>query len=151
MEANSMDPLESVNALITGWRDNNRLLIRSHVTHDFKIEGVFTIPLSLEAYLQLAETFHRAFSDLQQHLTDIRIEGDSIHAHLHVSGTHTGPLANLIVTLPAISPTGKSFAINDIPIEYVIVNNKVARVIGNDVAQQKCLSLYEQLGVLLPS
>lgn len=146
-----MNGLDSVNALVMGWRDNNRLMIRKHVTHDFVIQGVFTIPLSLDTYIQLAESFHKAFPDMQQYITDIHVDGDVIHACLHVSGTHKGSLPNLIPTLPAISATGKTFAIHDIPVTYVISNNKVARVIGNEIAQQKCLSLYDQLGVTIPT
>ena len=141
-----MSAHETVHSMLMGWRDNNRLLIRSHGTSDFQIEGIFTVPLNIDAYIQLAQSFQTAFPGWQLEHTLEEEREDYVKMLLHVSGVHTGILPNLIPHLPPIQPTGIHFQVADIPVEFFLRNNKVALEVGNEISQQKCLSLYEQLG-----
>ncbi len=146
-----MRELDTVQAMLMGWRDNNRLMIRSHGTPDFLIQGVFPIPMTIDSYIQIAQTFHGAFPGWQLEITEPQERENYVRLLLQVSGVHTGSLTNLITGLPAIPPTGRSFRVTDIPVEFFLRDGKVAREVGNALTQQKCMSLYEQLGITLPT
>ena len=146
-----MHELDTVRSMLMGWRDNNRFMIRKHGTLDFLIQGVFPIPMTIDTYIQIAQTFHGAFPGWQLEISEPQESENYVRLLLQVSGMHTGNLTNLIPGLPAIPPTGRSFHVADIPVEFFLRDGKVAREVGNALTQQKCLSLYEQLGISLPT
>lgn len=77
-----------------------------------------------------------AFPDIKFTITDQFAEGDKVVTHYIIEGTH-------LESFEGIPPTGKSFKVSSIDIDY-IKNGKVAECWSN----LDELSLLQQLGVL---
>jgi len=89
-----------------------------------------------EGAKNFAISLRTAFPDLQFTLIDQFAEGNKVVTHFIAEGTHQGSFAG-------IPPTGKSFKVSSIDIDY-IKNGKISECWSN----LDELSLLQQLGVL---
>ena len=89
-----------------------------------------------EGARNFAISLRTAFPDIKFTITDQFAEGDKVVTHFIAEGTHQG-------SFEGIPPTGKSFKVSSIDIDY-IKNGKISECWSN----LDELSLLQQIGVL---
>lgn len=112
--------------------------IHEFVSNDFVIHSLNPNKeiRGAEGARNFAIALRTAFPDIKFVIQDQFAEGDKVVTHLIVEGTHLG-------NFEGIPPTGKSFKVSSIDIDY-IKNGKISECWSN----LDELSLLQQLGVM---
>lgn len=92
----------------------------------------------------------RAMPDFRFGATDVREEGDRIHAVLHVSATNTGMLNFPGIGIHSIPSTGKRAVLPAESMEIVMKENKIIKITVSQVPGGGFAGLMKQLGIQMP-
>ena len=114
--------------------DYKELLAPDFVAHQAGAPG----PLNREEFLQVASTFHAAFSEQKYLVEDQIAEGDKVAQRTTWRATHSGEFQGL-------SPTGKQLEISGITIERIKDGQIVERWVNIDQ-----MGMGQQLGLIPP-
>jgi predicted ester cyclase len=91
----------------------------------------------------------QAFSNWKFTLDNVKASGDQVTVQLHVTGTHTKPLALPMPGMPPIQPTGKNISVPD-RIMITVKGDKVTAMRFESPADGGPGALLGQLGVQPP-
>lgn len=129
--------------LLDVWRDRKVELIPVLLHSDFERHNPHQKAVGHKAYLQVMETYWRAFSDLQYDIRRIVADEHHVAATYSVSGIHTG-------SFMWIPPTGRGATIDCLDF-FEVRDGKLSRVwtLSDDVTLLRAMGLHILPGPVL--
>ena len=91
-----------------------------------------------------------AAPDWNFHARDFRVEGDTVHINIGITGTQTRTLSGLMPGMPSVPPTGKQFSLPGEHLDITVRGDKISRVVAQVPPGGGVPGLLKQLGVPLP-
>ena len=122
----------------------------STYTDDMTFSGPVPQPLNREQYLGLMHALVGAAPDWNFHARDFRVEGDTVHINIGITGTQTRTLSGLMPGMPSVPPTGKQFSLPGEHLDITVRGDKISRIVAQVPPGGGVAGLLKQLGVPLP-
>jgi predicted ester cyclase len=123
---------------------------RNLLSSDYTFSGPVPEPINAAGWLGLHEKLGAAFPDWAFNPSDMRVEGDVVHATMHITGTHSGELDLSNLGLPKISATGKKIKLPPEMAEIRIEGGKVRNFRTTPNPDAGVSGILKQLGVAIP-
>lgn len=143
-----MSNTELVQTGMKAWEANDEATLASLVAEDFVLTGPTPQPLGKAEFIGFMHIMLTAFPDFAFNISHMEGSADTVIAHSHITGTHTGPLA--LPGMPVIPATGKRVALPREEQTYTIKNGALHSLTTDARPDAGIPGMLIQLGVALP-
>jgi predicted ester cyclase len=123
---------------------------RNLLSNDFTFSGPVPEPMNGAEWIGMHEKLGAAFPDWAFNLSDIRVEGDIVHATMHITGTHRGELDLSDLGLPKVAATQIKIKLPAEKVEAKIEGGKVRYLRVAAIPEAGIYGVLKQLGVAIP-
>lgn len=143
-----MSNLELVQTGMKAWESNDVDTLSPLVAEDFVMTGPAPQPLGKAEFIGFMHVLLAAFPDFAFNVSRFEENGDTIIAHSHITGIHTGTLA--LPGLPPIQASGRKIALPEEVQTYTVKNAKLQSLVTDARPDAGVPGILAQLGVPLP-
>jgi predicted ester cyclase len=145
-----MNELDIVRMLVSYIERRDWESARNLLSSDFTFSGPVPEPINGAEWIGMHEKLGAAFPDWAFNPSDMRVEGDIVHATMHITGTHLGELDLSALGLPKVAATQRKIKLPAEMAEIRIEGGQVTnfRTIPNPEAGVS--GILKQLGVAIP-
>ena len=143
-----MSNVEFVQKGMKAWEANNAETLSSLIAEDFTMSGPTPQPLNKAEFIGFMHVLLAAFPDFAFNVSHFEDHGDTVIAHSHITGTHTGTLT--LPGLPPVAATGKKVALPEEVQIYTVRQEKLQSLVTDARPDAGVAGILSQLGILLP-
>lgn len=133
-----------VTEVFTSLAKGNVSAAETNFADDFKAT-VLNNPVDKKQYISAFNTLRKGIPDLQLNLHDVEEHGNSVHAWLNLSGTHSQVLPSLVPGLKQVSPSGKKIKAENVELEISVQDDKIREIKSLKAGKGVFNEIYEQL------
>jgi predicted ester cyclase len=145
-----MNELDIVKKLVSYIEKRDWESARNLLSNDFTFSGPVPEPISGTEWIGMHERLGAAFPDWAFNPSDMRVEGDIVHATMHITGTHRGELDLSNLGLPKVAATGRKIKLPPEMAEIRIEGGKVRYFRTTPNPEAGVSGILKQLGVAIP-
>jgi hypothetical protein len=145
-----MNELEIVRKLVGYIERREWDSARNLLSSDFTFSGPVPEPINGAKWIGLHEKLGAAFPDWAFNPSDLKVEGDIVHAALHITGTHRGELDLSDMGLPKVAATQRKIKLPPEMAEIRIEGGKVTNFRTTPNPEAGVSGILKQLGVAVP-
>ena len=145
-----MNELDLVTKVIGFIEIKDRASALDLLSDDFIFSGPVPEPISGPEWLGMHEGLSEAFPDWTFNMSNLRTEGDHVHATVQISGTHKGELDLSSMGLPNVPATGKKIRLPRDEVELKVEGGKLKYFKADPNPETGISGILKQLGVALP-
>jgi hypothetical protein len=122
----------------------------STYTDDMTLSGPVPMPLNREQFVGLMRSLHDGIPDWNFHASNHRVEGDTVHMDVQISGTQTRTLPGLMPGMPDFPASNKHFALGTEQLAITLRGDKACAIVATVPPGGGVLGMLAQLGVPMP-
>ncbi len=141
-----MNAKEIVKTLITALQSGAIDLAAQYMTDDFQLVGWMQQPLDRGEFLALQMQLDAGMPDFTYNLSDLNAHDNVVTGLIQITATHTADLAFPQAGIPTIQMTGQAIGLPQVPVEFVLRDDKVAQMKMQNVPGGGMDGLLQQLG-----
>lgn len=150
MEELTLKPTRIVQTFITALQSGDMEMAAQHMTDDFVFERWIPQALNKGEFLALQSELHTAMPDCTFNLSGVREQQGVVSALIQISGTHTHTLNLPTFGIPLVPYTGVYVILPQEHVEFVLADDRVARMRVESVPGGGLGGLLQQMGTELP-
>lgn len=126
------DSKKLVTDVFSSLAKGNAEQVESVLADDFK-STVMSNTVDKSQYISAFKTLRKGIPDLQISVHDLEATGNTVHARLDFTGTHSGELASILPGFKQLSPSGKKVHAENVEVDITLKDDKIREIknIGN--------------------
>lgn len=141
-----MNAKEIVKTFITALQSGAIGMAAQYMTEDFKLVGWMAQPLDRDEFLALQAQLDTGMPDFSYNLSDLQAHGNTVTGLIQIAATHTRHLEFPQYGIPATQDTGQTIGLPQVPVEFVLSDDKIAEMKIQAVPGGGMQGLLQQLG-----
>ncbi len=145
-----MNAAETIETFMTALQSGDLELAASVMIDDFTLIGFTPEALSGREFLALQSDLLAGMPDFSYHLSAVQQEDGRVRALIQITGTQRNDLTLAPLGLQTIPATGLAVDLPQVPVEYSVVNGRVAKMALETVPGGGLSGLLQQLDAELP-
>jgi hypothetical protein len=145
-----MNELEITRKLVSHIERREWDSARNLLSSDYTFSGPVPEPMNDAEWIEFHKKLGAAFPDWAFNLSDMRVEGDIVHATMHITGTHRGELDLSNLELPKVAATQIKIKLPAEKVEAKIEGGKVRYIRTTPNPEAGPSGILKQLGVAVP-
>ncbi len=111
---------------------------------DFK-STILNNSVDREQYIEAFKTLKQGIPDLQINLHDLELTGNTVHAQMDLSGTHSKEMPSILPGFKQISPSGKKVKFENVELDITLKDDKIREIKSMPTGKGIFREVYAQL------
>ncbi len=149
-----MSKTDIAHAMLAAWEANDLDKTASLLSDDFVLTGPAPVPLNKEAYLTFQSIHNVGFPDWKFNVSEWQENGDTVHATIGITATHTGvyDVSKLGLPIPPVPATGKftRWPVGE-ELIFTIKGDKIVAAQAVTLPGGGVMGTLERIGVKVPA
>jgi predicted ester cyclase len=145
-----MDPETVVRKCFEAFEAGRTDEAASYLDDSFTFTGAVPEPVAKKDFVNLQGTLIKAMPDWKFNYDNLRVDGETVHTNVHITGTNTQPLPAIMPGMPGIPVTGKHVSLPEEPVRLIVHNGKITRMSVEPTPGGGVEGVLKQLGAQRP-
>jgi len=138
------DHKKLVKDVFTNLSKGNAEMVESNFSEDFRAT-VLSNPVDKKQYIMAFKSLKKGIPDLEINVADVKEEGNTVHAWLNLTGTHSGEIPALIPGIKQLTPSGKRVKAENVEVEISLKDDRIREIRSVQTGKGVFNELYTQL------